>query len=55
MCTADAAHSDDSAFGAGSGRNFESAPDALRMAAAAMDYLNTTAPATWPGAPTVTC
>jgi uncharacterized protein DUF222/HNH endonuclease len=40
MCTADAAHADGDASGRAAGRGFGSAPQALAMAGAAMDYLN---------------
>src|SRR5215831_13477216 len=40
MCTADATHASGDAFGHAAGRSIRSAPDAVAMAAAAMDYLN---------------
>jgi hypothetical protein len=43
MCTADAAHAGGDASGPVAGRSFGSAPEALAMASAAMDYLNAAA------------
>jgi hypothetical protein len=40
MCTPDAAHAGGDASGRAAGRSIRSAPDAVAMAAAAMDYLN---------------
>ena len=40
MCTADAMHAAGDAFDPGTGRGFGSAPQALALAGAAMDYLN---------------
>jgi hypothetical protein len=40
MCTADATHASGDAFRHAAGGSFRSAPDAVAMAAAAMDYLN---------------
>src|ERR1700689_2646429 len=40
MCTADAAHAGGDAFNPADGRGFGSAPQALAMAGAALDYLN---------------
>src|SRR5579859_7838359 len=40
MCTANAMHAAGDAFGPGTGRGFGSAPQALTLAGAAMDYLN---------------
>src|SRR3984957_12248094 len=40
MCTAGAGHAGDDAFDPGTGRGFGSAPQALTLAGAAMDYLN---------------
>src|ERR1700678_1710562 len=40
MCTADATHADGDAFGPAFNRGFGNAPQALAMASAAMDYVN---------------
>jgi Domain of unknown function (DUF222) len=40
MCTADATHAGGDAFDPAAGRSFRSAPDAVEMAASAMDYVN---------------
>ncbi len=43
MCTADATHADDDAFGCSACRAFGTAPQALAMASAALSYLNSAA------------
>ena len=40
MCTTDAAHAGGDAFGSSAGRDFGSAPQALTLAGAALDYVN---------------
>jgi hypothetical protein len=40
MCTADAAHAGGDAFGRAASPRFRSAPDAMAVASAAMDYMN---------------
>jgi hypothetical protein len=43
MCTADDTHADGDAFGVAGGRAFSNAPQALRIAGTALDYLNSAA------------
>jgi hypothetical protein len=43
MCTADDTHADGDAFDLAGGRAFGNAPQALRVAGAALDYLNSAA------------
>ena len=51
MCTADNADAGGGAFDATAGRGFGSAPRALAMASAALDYLNAAAPLSLPVQP----